>query len=115
MRAKIVIGNQRIWQKFSATDQVRDHAAGVVRNPRSFSRTPEKKGDPPGFLENNPSSTSRKSRTRINNSRSKLCAGKRQSYSLCDAVSFVVSNAWLKQALAFDEHFRQFGEFEIIS
>lgn len=39
-----------------------------------------------------------------------------KSYSLCDAVSFVVmQRLGLKQALAFDDHFRQFGEFEIIS
>jgi hypothetical protein len=39
-----------------------------------------------------------------------------KSYSLCDAISFVVMRRLgLKQALAFDEHFRQFGEFEIIS
>ncbi len=39
-----------------------------------------------------------------------------KSYSLCDAVSFVVmQRLGLKQALAFDDHFRQFGEFEIFS
>jgi uncharacterized protein len=39
-----------------------------------------------------------------------------KSYSLCDAVSFVVmQRLGLKQALAFDEHFRQVGEFEILS
>jgi len=39
-----------------------------------------------------------------------------KSYSLCDAVSFVVmQRLGLKQALAFDDHFRQFGEFEIVS
>lgn len=39
-----------------------------------------------------------------------------KSYSLCDALSFVVIRRLnLKQVLAFDDHFRQFGEFEIIS
>lgn len=38
-----------------------------------------------------------------------------KSYSLCDAISFVVMRRLgLKQAAAFDEHFQQFGEFEII-
>jgi predicted nucleic acid-binding protein len=39
-----------------------------------------------------------------------------KSYSLCDAISFVVmQRLGMKQALSFDNHFRQFGEFEIIS
>lgn len=39
-----------------------------------------------------------------------------KSYSLCDAVSFVVIRRLaLKQVLTFDNHFRQFGEFEIVS
>ena len=38
-----------------------------------------------------------------------------KSYSLCDAVSFVVMRRLgLKRAAAFDEHFQRFGEFEII-
>lgn len=38
-----------------------------------------------------------------------------KTYSLCDALSFVVMRRLnLKRALAFDNHFRQFGEFEII-
>ncbi len=38
-----------------------------------------------------------------------------KSYSLCDALSFVVMRRLnLKRAAAFDQHFRQFGEFEII-
>jgi len=82
-----------------------------------FSRTPEKKRVILQDFETIRSSTSRKSRTRINNSRSSCCAGKPTNHiRLCDAVSFVVmQRLGLKQALAFDEHFRQFGEFEIIS
>ena len=39
-----------------------------------------------------------------------------KSYSLCDALSFVIiRRVGLKQVLTFDDHFRQFGEFEIIS
>lgn len=39
-----------------------------------------------------------------------------KAYSLCDATSFVVMRRLgLNQVLSFDEHFRQFGEFEIIS
>jgi predicted nucleic acid-binding protein len=39
-----------------------------------------------------------------------------KSYSLCDATSFVVMRRiGLKQVLAFDDHFRQFGEFEILN
>jgi uncharacterized protein len=38
-----------------------------------------------------------------------------KSYSLCDALSFVVMRRLhLKRVLAFDNHFRQFGEFEVI-
>jgi uncharacterized protein len=38
-----------------------------------------------------------------------------KSYSFCDAVSFVLMRRLgLRQAVSFDEHFRQFGEFEII-
>ncbi len=38
-----------------------------------------------------------------------------KNYSLCDALSFVVMRRLkLERALAFDEHFRQFGEFQII-
>jgi predicted nucleic acid-binding protein len=39
-----------------------------------------------------------------------------KAFSLCDATSFVVMRRLgLNQVLSFDEHFRQFGEFEIIS
>ena len=38
-----------------------------------------------------------------------------KTYSLCDALSFIVMRRLnLKRAMAFDQHFRQFGEFEII-
>jgi predicted nucleic acid-binding protein len=38
-----------------------------------------------------------------------------KSYSLCDAVSFALMRRLaLRRAAALDEHFRQFGEFEII-
>ena len=38
-----------------------------------------------------------------------------KTYSLCDAISFVViRRLGLNQVLSFDKHFRQFGEFEII-
>jgi predicted nucleic acid-binding protein len=39
-----------------------------------------------------------------------------KSYSLCDATSFVVMRRiGLRQVLTFDNHFQQFGEFEILS
>ncbi len=39
-----------------------------------------------------------------------------KSYSLCDAISFVLMRRLkVKRALAFDDHFHQLGEFEIIS
>ena len=39
-----------------------------------------------------------------------------KTYSLCDAISFVViRRLGLNQVLSFDKHFRQFGEFEIIA
>jgi len=39
-----------------------------------------------------------------------------KSYSFCDAVSFVVMRRLsIRRVATFDEHFRQFGEFEIIS
>jgi predicted nucleic acid-binding protein len=39
-----------------------------------------------------------------------------KTYSLCDAISFVIiRRLGLKQVLSFDNHFRQFGEFEILS
>ena len=39
-----------------------------------------------------------------------------KSYSFCDAVSFVLMRRLgIRQAASFDDHFRQFGEFEIIS
>ena len=38
-----------------------------------------------------------------------------KTYSLCDALSFsVMRRLHLKRAVAFDQHFRQFGEFEVI-
>ena len=38
-----------------------------------------------------------------------------KSYSLCDALSFIVMRRLnLKSVLCFDDHFRQFGEFEVI-
>ena len=38
-----------------------------------------------------------------------------KSCSLCDAISFVVMRRLkVARALVFDDHFRQFGEFEII-
>ena len=39
-----------------------------------------------------------------------------KSFSLCDAVSFIVMRRLgLRQAATFDEHFRQLGEFEVIA
>ncbi len=39
-----------------------------------------------------------------------------KTYPLCDAISFVVMRRLqLKRVLAFDDHFRQFGEFEVLS
>jgi predicted nucleic acid-binding protein len=39
-----------------------------------------------------------------------------KTYSLCDAISFVViRRLCLNQVLSFDKHFRQFGEFEVLS
>ena len=39
-----------------------------------------------------------------------------KTYSLSDTISFVViRRLCLNQVLSFDKHFRQFGEFEIIS
>jgi len=39
-----------------------------------------------------------------------------KSYSFCDAFSFVIMRRLgLRRVLSFDEHFRQFGEFEIVS
>ena len=44
-----------------------------------------------------------------------LRANKDKTYSLCDALSFVVMRRLhLRRAVSFDKHFRQFGEFEII-
>jgi predicted nucleic acid-binding protein len=38
-----------------------------------------------------------------------------KTYSLCDALSFVVMRRLkIHRAVSFDKHFRQFGEFEII-
>jgi hypothetical protein len=39
-----------------------------------------------------------------------------KSYPFCDALSFVVMRRLeIKQVATFDEHFRQFGEFEVLS
>jgi predicted nucleic acid-binding protein len=39
-----------------------------------------------------------------------------KNYPFCDVLSFVaMRRLGIKQAASFDEHFRQFGEFEIIS
>ena len=39
-----------------------------------------------------------------------------KSYSLCDAISFVIiGRLGLRQALSFDDHFRQFGGFQVFS
>jgi predicted nucleic acid-binding protein len=39
-----------------------------------------------------------------------------KSYPFCDAISFVVmQRLGVRRVVAFDDHFRQFGEFEVIS
>lgn len=39
-----------------------------------------------------------------------------KTYSFCDAVSFVIMRRLgIRRAASFDNHFRQFGEFEIVS
>ena len=39
-----------------------------------------------------------------------------KNYPFCDVLSFVVMRRLkIKQVATFDEHFRQFGEFEIVS
>lgn len=39
-----------------------------------------------------------------------------KTYPLCDAISFIIMRRLkVTRAMAFDVHFRQFGEFEIIS
>ena len=39
-----------------------------------------------------------------------------KSYPFCDVLSFVVMRRLkIKQVATFDEHFRQFGEFEVLS
>ncbi len=39
-----------------------------------------------------------------------------RDYSFCDAVSFIVMRRFqVGRVAAFDDHFRQFGEFEVIS
>ena len=39
-----------------------------------------------------------------------------RSYSLCDSLSFVVmQRLGLRRVLTFDDHFRQFGGFEIVN
>src|SRR5690606_36552258 len=38
-----------------------------------------------------------------------------KSFSFCDALSFVVMNRLgLRAAISFDDHFRQYGKFEVI-
>ena len=38
-----------------------------------------------------------------------------KTYSFCDAVSFIIMQRLeLKRAATFDDHFRQFGKFEVI-
>ena len=44
-----------------------------------------------------------------------LRANQDKTYSFCDAVSFVVINRLhLRRAASYDEHFRQFGGFEVL-
>ena len=56
----------------------------------------------------------------ISNQDQKLALGLLQSsqdktYSLCDALSFVIMRRLnIRRAATFDKHFRQFGEFDII-
>ena len=39
-----------------------------------------------------------------------------KTYPFCDAVSFVVMRRLeVRRAAAFDDHFNQFGEFEVLS
>jgi predicted nucleic acid-binding protein len=39
-----------------------------------------------------------------------------KSYSLCDAVSFVIMRrTGVSRVATYDDHFRQFGEFEVVS
>ncbi len=45
-----------------------------------------------------------------------LRANEDKTYPICDALSFVVMRRLgIRRAASFDQHFRQFGEFEIIS
>ena len=45
-----------------------------------------------------------------------LAANQDKTYPLCDAISFVVMRRLqLTRVAAFDRHFRQFGEFEVLS
>ena len=45
-----------------------------------------------------------------------LRANRDKTYSFCDAVSFVVmQRLHLRRVVSYDEHFRQFGEFEVLS
>jgi uncharacterized protein len=44
-----------------------------------------------------------------------LRANRDKTYPLCDAVSFVIMRRLqIRRVAAFDHHFRQFGEFEVI-
>ena len=44
-----------------------------------------------------------------------LRAQQDKAYSFCDALSFVVMRRFeLRRAAAFDDHFRQFGGFEVL-
>ncbi len=39
-----------------------------------------------------------------------------KSYSFCDAVSFaLMERLGVRRALSFDDHFRQYGKFEVVS